>query len=68
MSRSSYRPDSRPHLSQMHAALPFRGCEGLIDVSDRFRLSVSKSVTDACTHRWAEASWPFATRSKQCAI
>ena len=37
MSRSSYGPDSRPHLSQVHAALAFRSCECLIDVSDRFR-------------------------------
>jgi hypothetical protein len=37
MSSSSYRPDSGLHLSQVHAALAFRGCECLIDVSDRLR-------------------------------
>jgi hypothetical protein len=37
MSRSSHGPDSRPHIGQVHAALPFRGGECFIDVSDRFR-------------------------------
>jgi hypothetical protein len=37
MSRLSYRPDSCSHLSQVHAALAFRGRGCLIDVSDRFR-------------------------------
>jgi hypothetical protein len=50
MRRSSYRPDSRPRLGQVHAAFAFGGCERFVDVSDRFcpqRLKLGHRRVDA---------------------